>query len=148
VAVDPSLVRLLPAAVGGIGVAFSPEATQEVVADKTLVASVAGIAYGQAIDPATGDLVVAAVVRLYPGVYSDAFFRGWRGTYDEGACAQAGGVAGRAEATIGGRQVHIGTCGGGAHTYHVFLEMSGVMVSATSVGPRRFGEQLMANLRP
>jgi hypothetical protein len=147
IAVDQSLLGYLPAAVGSIAVVYSPEATQSVLNDAALARSASAIAYGLAIDPATNDFVIAAVARLREGVFSDAFYRDWRSTYDRGACAQAGGVAGNAETTIGGRVVYIGTCRGGAHTYHVFLALSRVMISATSVGSKRFGEQLVMNLR-
>ena len=37
-----------------------------------------------------------------PGAYSETFFRDWRETYDAGACAQAGGVAGTRRDELGG----------------------------------------------
>jgi len=147
VQVDESLLRYLPAAVGGFAVAYSAEATQDVLGDPGLISNAIAVAYGLAVDPAMGDLVVASVVRLRPGIFGDAFYRGWRTSYDKAACAQAGGVGGNAEATIAGRTVFIGTCNGGAHTYHVYLESTAVMISATSIGPKRFGEQLVGNLR-
>jgi hypothetical protein len=55
---------------------------------------------------------------------------------------------GNAEAQISNRTTYIGTCGGGAHTYHTYLEKANILVSATSVGTKRFGEQLMGTLRP
>jgi hypothetical protein len=83
-----------------------------------------------------------------PGTWSEAWFRDWRDSYDEGACGQAGGVAGNAEAALGGRTVYIGTCAGGLRTYHAWLEGRGLLVSAFSVGKGRYGERLMAGLRP
>jgi len=148
VAVDETLIRFLPASIAGFAIAYSAEATQDVVADPALVRNATAVAYGLAVDPATGDLVVAAVVRLRPGVFSDEFFRGWRTSYDKAACAPAGGVGGNAEAQLGGRTVYIGTCNGGARTYHTYLDKSGVLISATSVGTKRFGEQLIRALRP
>ncbi|MEO7664523.1 MAG: hypothetical protein ABIV26_05300, partial [Candidatus Limnocylindrales bacterium] len=65
-----------------------------------------------------------------------------------GACSQASGVAGHAEAQIDGRTVYIGTCGGGVRTYHAWLAPDGVMVSASAVGDRRLGERLVENLSP
>jgi hypothetical protein len=147
IAVDEGLLGYLPATIGSIAVVYSPDATQSVLNDVALARNASAIAYGLAIDPTTNDFVIAAVARLREGVFSEAFYRDWRSTYDRGACAQAGGVAGNAETTIGGRVVHIGTCRGGAHTYHVFLELPRVMISATSVGSKRFGEQLISTLR-
>lgn len=147
VAVDQGLLKYLPATVASFAVTFSPDATAEVVGDPGLVKNADGVAYGMAVDPATGDLVVAAVVQLKPGVFTDVFYRTWRDTYDKAACAQAGGVGGNAEVQISNRTTYIGTCNGGAHSYHVYLEKSNVLVSATSVGTKRFGEQLMGTLR-
>lgn len=148
VAVDETLIRFLPASVAGFAVAYSAEATQDVVSDPALVRNATAVAYGLAVDPATGDLVAAAVVRLKPGVFTDEFFRGWRTSYDTSACTQSGGVGGHAEAQLGGRTVYIGTCKGGARTYHTYLIAAGVLISATSVGTKRFGEQLVGALRP
>ncbi len=147
-AIDETLLKYLPAAVGSLTVSYSAEATQGVVGDAGLVTNAIAVAYGIAADSTSGDFVVAAVVRLKDGVFSDSFYRSWRGTYDTGACVQAGGIAGNAEAQIGGRTVSIGTCAGGAHTYHVYLDKLNVLISATSVGSKRFGEQLMGTLRP
>ena len=88
------------------------------------------------------------VAQLVPGTFSEAFFRDWRDSYDEGACGQAGGVAATAETELGGRTVYITTCAGGLRTYHAWVEERGAVVSAFSLGERRFGEQLMAGLRP
>jgi len=97
-------------------------------------------------DRATGDLVVAVVTRLRPGVFGDAFFRGWRDSYDRAVCAPAGGVSGNAEADIGGRNVFIGSCAGEGHTYHAWLPARRVVISAYAVGGRRLGERLMAEV--
>jgi hypothetical protein len=147
IAVDETLLRFLPASVGSINVVYSAEATQSVLNDATLARSASALVYGIALDPTTNDVVVSAVVKLRPGVFNDAFYRTWRTTYDRAACGPAGGAAGSAEATIAGRLVYIGSCQGGAHTYHVYLDVAGVMVSATSVGAKRFGEQLIGSLR-
>ncbi len=92
-------------------------------------------------------MAVVSVVQLRPGVFDDAFFRDWRDSYDAAACDAAGGVAGNAQAEIDGRDIYIGTCAAGAHTYHAYLEDASVVVSVTSVGDLRLGEQIMAGLR-
>ena len=145
--VDEGLLRYLPEQVGGFRMDFSREAAESVAGDPSLAGDARSIAYGIAADPAGTDWVVAAVVEIDAGVFSEAWFRDWRTTYDGAACAQAGGVAGHAEAGIDGRTVYIGTCNGGSHTYHVFLDADRIMISAASVGPGRFGELLMSGLR-
>jgi len=142
-AYDEALLAILPAELDGLAVTSAPEAAADLQADRDLAAAGERVALGLVVDPA-GELAVAAVIALRPGVFSEAFWRDWRDSYDAGACAQAGGVRGRAEAQIGGRLVYIGTCEGGARTYHVQLEDRNMLVSVTAIGEvRRLGERLV-----
>jgi hypothetical protein len=147
VAIDRSLLGVLPAEVHGIGIVASPEGEAAALADPVLAPLATGMAAAVAVDPATNDFAYAVVVALRPGVMSDATFRSWRDTYDAGACSQAGGVTGHAEAQLAGRTTYIASCGGGLHTYHVWLTARQRLVSVSSVGDRRFGEQLIKGIR-
>jgi hypothetical protein len=140
------LLDLLPAAVDGHAIEESAEAAAESATDAALAAQAESIAVGVAADPATDTFVVASVVKLRPGVFDEEFYRDWRDSFDEGVCAQAGGVVGNAEATIDGRTVYIGTCAGGVHTYHVHLEDPDAIVSVNAVGDATLGQELMENL--
>jgi hypothetical protein len=146
IAIDPSLLDLLPDSVGGTPLVASPDAAADPASDRELAKTAQSLAVALAVDQATGNLVVASVVKLKPGVFTDEFFRDWRDSFDEGVCGQAGGVAGNAQATIDGRTVFIGTCEGGVHTYHVHLDGPDAIVSLNSVGDGRMGEQLMESL--
>lgn len=148
VAIDPTLLAVLPAKVDGIEMVESPEAEGAALAGPELAAVGSAMAAGIAVDTTTGQFVYAVVVRLEPGAMDDAVFRDWRDSYDEGACSQAAGVTGKAEAQIAGRTVYIGSCSGGVLTYHVWLIDQDILISASAVGDRRLGELLMANLRP
>ena len=86
------------------------------------------------------------VVQLSPGVFNDGFFRNWRDTYDEAACAAAGGVDGHAEAVIGGRETRDRDVRGRRRTYHIHLAARDLLVSITAAGERRFGELVVAGL--
>ncbi len=143
---DPTLLAVLPADVAGVPVTHEALAFTEAATDPAFAGNVEAAAFAVAVDGA--DLASAVVARLNPGVYSEAFFRDWRDTYDEGACGQAGGVVGNAETQLGEQAVYIGTCAEGLRTYHAWLADRGVVVSAFSLGDRRFGELLMAGLRP
>jgi hypothetical protein len=99
------------------------------------------------VAPGPADLVSGLVARPRGGIYSEAWYRDWRETYDEGACAQADGVGGRAQAELDGRQVSITTCAGGMRVYHAWVEELGVVVSLIALGDNRWGEQVMATLR-
>jgi hypothetical protein len=147
VQVDPALLDVIPSSVGGIALEYAPEASSETAADPQLAQSADAIAFAVGVDPATSDLVVASVIRPLPGVYDDLFFRGWRDSFNEGVCERAGGVSGNAQTEIDGRTVFVGTCSEGATVYHTYLGTRGVIVSVSSLGQRRLGEQLMGELR-
>ena len=143
---DPTLLGVLPASVDGVLVMLEPQAFTSAAADPAFGQNVEAAAFATVVDG--NDLASGVVAELLPGRYSDAFFRDWRTTYDTGACDQAGGVGGHAEAPLGGRTVYITTCSGGLRVYHAYLQERGLLVSLFSLGDRRFGEQLMAGLHP
>jgi hypothetical protein len=151
IAVDPSLLSILPADVGGAPMLPAPETATNIALDPSLTVSVEAIAVALAVSPGSSgsagaeDLVIASVVRLRPDVFDDGFFRDWRETYDAAACEPAGGVQGNAESEIDGRQVFIGSCANGALTYHLRYGED-VIVSLTSLGEGRFGELVVKNL--
>jgi hypothetical protein len=92
------------------------------------------------------DLVVVSVVQLRPGVFSDGFYAAWRATYDEAACAPAGGLTGSKEQAFGGRIAFVGTCAGGATSYHALVG-DDILVSALAIGSRGLGEELVAGIQ-
>ncbi len=143
---DPSLLAALPATVDGIDVTLEHQAFLDAVADPAFAQHVRRAAFGVAVSG--GDLVSGVVAEPEPGTYSEAFFRDWRDTFNQGACGQAGGVVGNAETQIGDRTVYIATCAGDLRTYHTWLPSRGVIVSAFALGGKRFGEALMEGLRP
>ena len=143
---DRSLLEILPPDIGGNTMIVEDGALDVAVQDPDFAASIAAAAFGTYFSG--DDLASAVVARPVPGAWSDAWFRDWRDTYDAGTCDQAGGLAATAETELGGRTVYAGTCAGGLHTYHVWLDDRGLLVSAFSVGEQQFGEQLMAGLRP
>jgi hypothetical protein len=150
VIVDPSLLSVLPDAIGGVPVNADPATAADIAAEGSIAPFVSALALATAFGPAAtddaGDYVVVTVARLRPNTFSDLFFRGWRDTFDRAVCDQAGGVAGSAETEIGGRQTFIGTCAGGVHTYHVHLTSGDLIVSMQGLGPGRFGERIVEGL--
>ena len=149
VTVDPGLLEVLPTQVDGVTLEPDPTTAAEIAADPLLAKSAVSIAVAVAIAPAasgTDDIGIASVIRLRPDVFDDAFYLEWRETYNSGACAVADGVEAEEPAEIGGRTAYVGTCVGGAHTYHTYLEEQGFIVSITATGERRFGEQILAGL--
>lgn len=146
VVADRALLAVLPAAVDGLALVPIPEAVPEAAADPAVAAAVDRMAFAVAVDPASGDQVVVLVAHLRGGSLDPAGFRAWRDSFDRGVCERAGGVVGHAEITLGGRQVAVGSCAEGVRTYHVLLAERGLVVSAQSLGERRLGERLLAEV--
>jgi len=145
--VDATLLGVLPEAVGDAPVVEDVEEAAVAVADVTLSRIATAIDVGVALDEATGNLVIAHVVRLREGAFDDATFRQWRDSFDEGACAGAGGVEGHAQVPIAERRVYVTSCAAEQRIYHLWAQDDGLLISASAVGPGRFGEVLMNGLR-
>jgi hypothetical protein len=143
---DEGLLSILPPSVGGIALSPDADTAATMGEDDDLGRVARGLASAIALDPVTDQFVVAAVIQLEPGILDEAFFRDWRDSYDEGACSQAGGVSGHAQAEIGGRTTYIGSCAGGLRTYHVALDASDIVVSVSALGDERLGEKVIAGL--
>lgn len=149
VTVDPGLLEVLPAQIDGVGLEPDPTTAVEVASDLLLAESALSIAVALAVAPGPSgseDLAVASVIRLRPDVFDEAFYQEWRDTYNEAACEVADGVQSEVQTEIGGRTTYVGTCVGGAQTYHTYLEDQGFIVSITATGERRFGELILAGL--
>jgi hypothetical protein len=147
VAYDESLLGILPAEIDGLQFEPDPEALAQ-LDDKALDAAADRIAFAVISDVESGELAVTSVLHLKAGAFGDAFFRAYRDSYDAAACEPAGGKSGNAEAEIAGHKTFIGTCGSGAHTYHVYLPNQQTIVSVVSVGEtRKFGERIVEGLR-
>jgi hypothetical protein len=150
VAVDPALLHLLPDTVAGVPLEADEATAAQIASEESIAPFVSAIAVATAFGPPSTDTlpdyVVVTVARIKRGLFGDLFFRGWRDTFDAAVCGNADGVAGRAEAEIGGRQTFIGTCAGGVHTYHVYLPDQDVIVSLQGAGDGRFGERVVEGL--
>ena len=147
VVLDPTVLAFLPAKVGDVPVTESADEATQALSDPSLGKIGSAVDAGVAVDTGGGNLVYAWVVRLRSGLFTDAIYQQWRDSYDEGACADAGGVVGRAEATIDNRTVYITSCTTSVRTYHVWLQQPGILISASAIGDGRFGELLMDNLQ-
>jgi hypothetical protein len=145
--IDATLLDHLPEAIEGVPVTEALDEAALALADPALPRIATALDVGVAVDQATRNLVTAHVVRLREGAFDDDTYRQWRDSYDEGACTAAGGVKGRAEATIDERTVFVTSCVGPLRTYHVWIEDEHLLISASSVGEGRFGELLMSELR-
>lgn len=149
--IDRSLLDVLPASIKGVPLVGNAEGEAHDLTDPALAGEASALAAALAIDPSTGDFAYVSVVRLRAGVFSDAYFKSWRETFDVGACSQAGGVAqSSAEAGIAGHRTFIGHCVGGMLTYHVHLDhvpLGDLIVSISALGAQRFGQLVVEGLR-
>jgi hypothetical protein len=145
--IDASLLDLLPERVAGIAVVEDLDEATQALSNSDLQTVGSAIDAAVAVDAASANLAYALVVRLRTPGLGAAFFRDWRDSYDEGACAGSGLAIGHAEAEIDGRTVYIGTCEGGIRTYHVLVQGETVLISSWSLGEGNFGEALVSNLR-
>lgn len=146
IVLDNALLAFLPMAVAGTKITEDPDEASNALNDPALPRIASAVDGAVAFDGGS-NLVYAWVVQLRPGVFTDADFRQWRDAYDDGACAAAGGIVGRAEAEIGGRQAFVTSCVSGMHTYHLWIQDHDLLISASSIGDGRFGEKLLEGLR-
>ena len=149
-AVDEALLDVLPVAIDGIERQGDAETAAEIAGseDIGLLAEAVAVALyvGPPTEGAETEYAVVTVTRLRDRLLDESFHRDWRDSFDAAVCAQAGGVAGNAEAEIEGRQTFIGTCSGGVRTYHVALEDDRTLVSLQTLGEGRLGERIVAGL--
>jgi hypothetical protein len=149
---DPGLLDVLPATTDVFSLTYDAETTASVAADPGLDVQVAALAtglYRLKDAPADApDFAIVNAVRLRDPSLGPDWFQSWRETYDEAACAPAGGVVRRAETVVRGLTVFVGSCSAGAFTYHVRLVNGSTVVSMTSVGPAGIGQRVVERLHP
>ena len=149
---EPGLLAFVPGGGNGLDFTYDAETTATVASDPELARNLVGLAIGlyrvTGSAPDDPNFAIVNVAQRRDPSLDAAWFRDWRDTYDAAACAQAGGVAGHAQTEMGAGIVYIGTCAGGALTYHVRLARGAIVVSMTSFGPLRLGEKVMKAIEP
>ncbi len=148
VAIDPALLAVLPPEIAGHPLDEALEAEASAIGDPALARDVERLATAFVHDDRLENWAIVSVTAVRAGAFDEAFFRSWRDSFDAAVCEAAGGVAGHAEATIGGHQVAIGTCAGGLRTYSLHLEQGDLLISISAVGDERYGELVIAGLTP
>ena len=146
--IDRSLLAVLPATVAGLAVTEFPEAETQAIMDPDLGRSVSRVATAFVGDASGANWAYTSVVDVRVEAQSDAFYRDWQESFDASACERAGGVTGHTTLTIAGREVERTACGAGVRTYHVRVSGTRLLVSISDLGPAKFGEQELAELRP
>jgi hypothetical protein len=155
VLVDQGLLSFIPIGGHGLIQSVDPDTTAQVAQDPDLRANASGlmIAMYTAVPTSasaapTDDIAVVSVIRLRDPSANDDWFRAWRDSYDNAACANAGGVTRNSQTDVGTHTVFVGACSGGSFTYHTRLADGAIVVSITSVGSLRLGETIIERLAP
>ena len=130
--------------------AEDPDAERQAhIADPDLGGNVGRLVTAFVGDSGRPELGLHCRGRRAPGAQTDAFYRGLAGLVRRER-VRAAPVASRAtrRCEIAGRTVDQATCAGGVRTYHVRISGGGLLVSISDLGDAKFGEQVIAGLRP
>jgi hypothetical protein len=147
VKIDSSLLAVLPRSVDSISLIEDDDGDDQIRGDDVLPTFATAAVSAVASDATTSNLAFGYVVKLRPGVFTDAIFHDWRDTFDAGACSGEDQVVGNASDTVGSNTVYIGTCANGLRTYHTWLKDRGILLSFWSTGEKKLGLVILGNLR-
>jgi hypothetical protein len=149
VAADPGLFAVIGGDSDQLDFRYDSDTTASVGTDPGVAADAKGLAIGlytvRGQQPVT-DYGIVSILQLRDPGRNEDWFRAYRDSYDESACAQAGGVARHAQTVMSGHTVFIAGCAGGAFTYHLRSRDGALVVSITSVGPADLGSRLAADV--
>lgn len=133
--IDPSLIKRLPIAVGGIALTEDAGAEAIVMDDQTLSAQLDRYAAAMAGDPLDPDFLRVEIVHFKPESQTPDAYAQWIDDYAASACANASGVGDSRQDTINGWLVDISTCNGGVTVYSLSLG-DGQYLSMFANGPK------------
>ena len=144
--IDPSLLKRLPIAVGGIAMAEDADSEQALMDDATLtdIDRMAGAKYGTLGNDT--DFVQVWVIHFKADKQNGDAYGQWVDTYAAGACSQANGIADVSQETINNWLVDVTVCNGGPITAYSLAIGDGVTVSMFGMGPKDLGKLLISHL--
>jgi hypothetical protein len=143
--IDPSLLKRLPIAVGGIALVEDAGTEAVEMDDPELPAKVDSLAAAMAGDILDPDFLRLEIIRFKPTAQDADVYSQWVDDYAAGACSQAGGIADSSQETINNWLVQISTCNGGVIAYSLALG-DGHYLSLVDNGPKELGRKLISNL--
>jgi hypothetical protein len=140
--IDPSLLKRLPIAVGGI--ALKEDAGTEAVAmdDSNLPKTVDTMAAAMAGDILDVDFLRVEIVHFKPDSQTANVYGQWIDDYAFQACSQANGIA---DSSTNSWVVVVAVCNGGINVYSLSLG-NGQYMSMFGLGPKDLGRLLISNL--
>jgi hypothetical protein len=143
--IDPSLLKRLPIAVGGIALVEDAGTEQVEMDDQSLTPRVDTLAAAMAGDPLDPDFLRLEIVHFKPEAQNGDAYSQWIDDYAAGACSQANGVSDSSTETIGEWSVDVSTCNGGVVVYSLSLG-EGQYLSMFDNGPKDLGRVLIEHL--
>ena len=147
IAIDPSLLGILPAAVGGSPVTRDTARETDAAGDAALAASARSLV-AAVVGDSGENIATAIIVERRPDVGMAAWFEAYRSDFDAAACDALGGLGGTSTQTVAGRQAQVTTCASGGTVYHVIVRGGTTILSIFEIGPLEFGRLLLENLAP
>lgn len=143
--IDPSLLRRLPIAVGGVALTEDAGTETVVLDDPDIAKTVQSFAAAMAGDILSTDFVGVEILQFKPEDQTPDAYASWIDSFAFQACSQSDGVGDSSTETIGSWTVDVSACNGGVNVYSLSLG-NGQYLSAFGNGPKDLGRLLIANL--
>jgi hypothetical protein len=143
--IDPSMLKRLPIAVGGIELTEDAETEAVELDDADLAKTVDTFAAAMAGDILDVDFLRVEIVHFRPDSQNGDVYGQWIDDFATRACSQAGGVSDSSTETINNWVVDAAICTEGVNVYTLSLG-SGQYMSMFGNGPKDLGRLLISNL--
>jgi hypothetical protein len=143
--IDPTLLKRLPIAVGGIALTEDAGEEEQRMEDSGLPTRIDRLAAAMAGDLLDTDFLRLEIVHFKPDFQNGDAYSQWIDNYAAEACSQANGIGDSSQAQIGVWLVDISDCNGGVVVYSLALG-DGQYLSMFENGPRDLGRILITNL--
>ena len=138
IAIDPSLLGILPAAVGGSPVTRDMARETDAAGDAALAVRARSLV-AAVVGDSGENIATAILVERRPDIDMAAWFEAYRSDFDAAACDPLGGLGGTSTLTVAGRQAQVTTCASGGTVYHVIVRGGTTILSIFEIGPLEFG---------
>jgi hypothetical protein len=143
--IDPSMLKRLPIAVGGIELTEDAGTEAVELDDAGIASTVDTFAAAMANDIGAADWLKVEIVHFKPDSQNGDVYGQWIDDYAFQACSQAGGVGDSSTETINNWVVDAAICNEGVNVYTLSLG-NGQYLSMFGLGPKDLGRLLISNL--
>lgn len=143
--IDPSLLKRLPIAVGGIALTEDTLTEQIELDDQGIASTVDSMAAAAAGEIGDTDWLKVEIVHFKVDSQTDDVYGQWIDGYAAQVCQQANGTGSSTSETINDWVVDFTSCNGGVDVYSLSLG-DGEYMSMFDDGPKDLGKLLISNL--